>query len=55
MHFWLAASLDNQGRLDEAIAAATTGMKLAPDQDTRQMFEKMIDNFSKSKPDSKGD
>jgi tetratricopeptide (TPR) repeat protein len=55
MHFWLAASLDNQGRLDEAIAAATTGMKLAPDQDTRQMFEKMIDNFSNSKPDSKGD
>lgn len=55
MHFWLAASLDNQGRLDEAIAAATTGMKLAPDQGKRQMFEKMIDNFSKSKPDSKGD
>lgn len=49
MQVWLAISLEKQGKFDEAISAATTGKKLAPDQETKGMFERMIGTFSKSK------
>ena len=55
MYLWLAISLENQGRYDGAIAAATTGLKLAPDEKTRQLFKKMIDNYSKLKANSSQD